>query len=108
MGDGHHGWAAADFLSFVRNVLVRESGHEELAVLTLLPEEWRGRDIKVKDAPTQFGSLSFQLRWRGGKAVLEWEKSSESVALTIPSLDPSWRTRDLQGSATFDGASVGT
>jgi hypothetical protein len=108
MGDGHHGWAAADFLSFVRNVLVRESGHEELAVLTLLPEEWRGRDIKVKDAPTQFGSLSFELKWRGGKAVLEWEKSSESVALTIPSLDPSWRTRDLQGSATFDGASVGT
>jgi len=24
MGDGHHGWAAADLLTFVRNLLVRE------------------------------------------------------------------------------------
>src|SRR5438270_5677328 len=44
MGDGHHGWAAADFLSLVRNLLVREvSGG--LALVSLLPEEWRGQSL---------------------------------------------------------------
>ncbi|HEX2179921.1 MAG TPA: hypothetical protein VHL54_10470, partial [Actinomycetota bacterium] len=106
MGDGHHGWAAADFLSFVRNVLVRESADDELAVLTILPEEWRGRPVKVVDALTRFGSLSFEVRWEGDRAVLEWEKSSASAALTAPSLSASWRTRELKGSAMFDAGRV--
>lgn len=107
MGDGHHGWAAADFLSFVRNMLVRESAGQELAILSVLPEEWKGRDIKVDNAPTQFGTLSYSLSWHEGRAVLEWEKSSEAVALTAPSLSGSWRTHEMAGSMNFDTAKAG-
>src|SRR5205807_9858362 len=39
MGDGHHGWAAADFLSFVRALLVRATA-DGLALRSLLPEPW--------------------------------------------------------------------
>lgn len=106
MGDGHHGWAAADFLSFVRHLLVRESGPDELALLTLLPDEWRGRPVDVQAAPTAYGEISYSLRWRGDEATLTWDKASEKTAITAPSLDPQWSTRDARGVQTF-GARVG-
>jgi hypothetical protein len=101
MGDGHHGWAAADFLSFVRNVLIRESGDQELAILTLLPGEWKGKDQKVTNASTHFGTVSFSLRWQGDEATLEWEKSSDSATLTVPSLALGWRSHESKGTARF-------
>jgi len=104
MGDGHHGWAAADFLSFVRNLLVRESGPLELAVLTLLPDEWRGAETVVRNAPTAYGELSYSLRWQGSEAVFEWEKSSAETTITLPALAPGWSSRDPQGTATFGDA----
>ncbi|MEX2587808.1 MAG: hypothetical protein WD602_07455 [Actinomycetota bacterium] len=104
MGDGHHGWAAADFLSFVRNVLVRESAEGELALLTLLPQEWKGKPIRVQNAPTHFGEVSFEVSWEDGKAILRWEKSSETATVTVPSLSGSWSSRDKQGTVAFDAA----
>jgi hypothetical protein len=102
MGDGHHGWAAADFLSFVRNVLVRESGDEELALLTVMPSEWRGRDLEVSNAATGFGCVSYRVRWQGTSATLEWKKSSDSAAITVPSLAPGWRSNAPAGTERFE------
>src|SRR3954470_12974731 len=76
MGDGHHGWAAADFLSFVRNMLVREVGDTSapaLALCSMLPDEWWGRGLEVHDAPTHFGRLSYAVRWHGERPALLWE-----------------------------------
>jgi hypothetical protein len=101
MGDGHHGWAAADFLSFVRNLLVRESGDRELALVTVLPDEWMGNELQVSDAPTHFGPVSFTLGWSENHAVLEWEMSSEDVALTLPSVAPGWSSRERGGKVSF-------
>ena len=102
MGDGHHGWAAADFLSLVRNLLVREvSGG--LALVSLLPEEWRGQSLSVHDAPTHQGRLSFVVRWHGERPAVLWELEPhpgiERVHLTAPGLDPSWSTEELRGEA---------
>ena len=114
MGDGHHGWAAADVLTFVRNLLVREtpgpSGHlsgardgEGLALCSLVPDDWLGQGIEVHDAPTHFGSLSYAVRWHGDRPALLWELTPhEGVAaprLTVPGLDPSWSSTDLVGEA---------
>jgi hypothetical protein len=102
MGDGHHGWATADFLSFVRELLVRETD-DGLALCTMLPEEWCGRSLAVHRAPTHRGSLSFELRWEEGRAVLRWElqphPGAGSVRLTAPGLDPSWSSVELRGEA---------
>jgi hypothetical protein len=103
MGDGHHGWAAADFLSFVRNLLVREVDGG-LALCSMIPEPWRGQPIEVHDAPTHHGLLSFAIRWHGDKPALLWDLKperagapAETVTITAPGLDPEWSTTDRKG-----------
>jgi hypothetical protein len=96
IGDGHHGWAAADFLSFVRNVLVREDA-DGIALLTVLPPEWEGRRIAVSDAPTHAGRISFEITWPGERPVLEWKCEAAGVRLRAPGLDPAWSTTDRSG-----------
>ena len=105
MGDGHHGWAAADFLSLVRNLLVREAGPATLALCTMLPEGWIGEELGVEDAPTHVGLLSFAVEWRRGRARLQWELrphddvAAADVCLLAPGLDPGWSGRQLEGDA---------
>jgi hypothetical protein len=101
MGDGHHGWAAADFLSFVRAMLVREVGDDTLALCSMLPESWAGQPIEVHDAPTPFGRLSFAVRWHGTRPALLWELESYAgrpmPRFTAPGLDASWSSSELRG-----------
>ena len=101
-GDGHHGRTAADLLTFVRNLLVRETG-DGLALCTLLPEAWRGAGIEVHDAPTHAGRLSFAVRWHGDRPALLWDLEPHAgvgpVRLTAPGLDPSWSTGEAAGDA---------
>ena len=118
MGDGHHGWAAADFLSFVRMVLVREvpsaptAAPPALALCTILPEEWRGRDLEVEDAPTWYGRLSYALDWRGDRPRLEWRLERHPdltgpVRITAPGLDRTWTSSDPAGEAVLGTAAAG-
>ena len=106
MGDGHHGWAAAEFLSFVRTMLVREQ-QDGIALLSMIPERWYGQGLEVHDAPTRFGRLSFAVRWHGPRPALLWELErhdpSVAVALTCPALDPEWRTVEDRGEALLAG-----
>jgi hypothetical protein len=100
MGDGHHGWAAADFLSLARCLLVRET-NDGLALCTMLPAAWHGRDLSVEGAPTHHGTVSFGLRWRDGQASLSWQLEPHDdrapVRLTAPGLDPAWTSQDRSG-----------
>src|SRR5439155_1947885 len=104
MGDGHHGWAAADFLSFVRNLLVREVGDlatPALALCSMLPDDWWGRALEVHDAPTHAGTLSYAVRWHGERPALLWELVRHDDVpvtwLTAPGLDPSWSSEEPRG-----------
>ena len=103
MGDGHHGWAAADFLTFVRNLLVREV-EGGLALCSMLPEGWVGQNLEVHDAPTHEGLVSFAVRWHGDRPALLWDLrrrdgAAGPVRLTAPGLDPSWSTTEVKGEA---------
>ncbi|MGQ0616072.1 MAG: hypothetical protein ACT4PW_03635 [Acidimicrobiia bacterium] len=106
MGDGHHGWAAAAFLSFVRDLLVREQAGPDagLALCPMLPAAWLGCDLAVHDAPTRHGRLSFALRWHGARPALLWELepgpgAGGPVRLCAPGLDPSWSSTEPRGEA---------
>jgi hypothetical protein len=106
MGDGHHGRAAADFLSLVRNMVVREStrGDQSLVLCSLVPDSWLGQGIEVHDAPTHHGRLSYAVRWHGARPALLWELEPHAdvrgpVRLTAPGLDRTWFTTALQGEA---------
>ena len=104
MGDGHHGWASADFLSLVRCLLVRET-EVGIALCSMLPQEWQGQDLAVDRAPTHRGLLSFSLRSRHDHATLVWHldphDAGAEVVVSAPGLDPAWTSRDLSGEAVF-------
>jgi hypothetical protein len=107
MGDGHHGWAAADFLSFVRAMLVRDRPDGRTAVLSLLPPEWHGADVEVRDAPVYGGTLDYRLTWRDEHPTLMWSWRGTARQLVAPGLDPSWSTTAAAGETTFDPTVVG-
>lgn len=104
MGDGHHGWAAAELLRFVRQLLVREVDGG-LSLCSVVPEEWLGQGWEVHDAPTAYGVLSYAVRWHGDRPALLWDlrphgSSAEGVVrLSAPGLDPAWSTTEPRGEA---------
>jgi hypothetical protein len=102
MGDGHHGWAAADVLTFVRNLLVRDTV-DGIALCSMLPDDWLGQGIEVHDAPTHRGKLSYAVRWHGDRPALLWElvphAGVTSARFTAPGLDPAWSSDALAGEA---------
>lgn len=61
IGDGHHGWAAADFISTVRNILFFEEDHR-LVLMPVVPKRWfkPNTPIVVQNAPSYFGVISFE------------------------------------------------
>jgi hypothetical protein len=102
MGDGHHGWAGADFLSFVRIMLVHDLPERRTAVLSLLPRQWYGADVEVRDAPVYGGRLDYQLTWRDDRPTLTWSWRGTARQLVAPGLDPGWSSTDPDGEATFN------
>ena len=62
IGDGHHGWAAADFLMMIRNMLFMEEG-DNLILFSVIPKDWLSlfETIKVEKAPSYFGLINFSL-----------------------------------------------
>lgn len=106
MGDGHHGWAAADWLLLLRNSLVYETGNR-LVIGAGVPLPWctGGSGLEVRDAPTHFGPVGFavegrgelvelrlEARWRKAPARIEWRLPCPVAALdgdgAVPSADP--------------------
>ena len=75
MGDGHHVWAAAEWLLMIRNCFVREEG-DHLVLAAGVPERWlSGQNIiRFGPAPTSFGTISLQISQQQAKqVVLEWQ-----------------------------------
>ena len=72
MGDGHHGWAAAELLLLVRNLLFFEED-DRIVLTPILPQEWtwKGAVIQVERAPTYFGPMDFRIEFHGGDVSLE-------------------------------------
>jgi hypothetical protein len=79
MGDGHHGWAAAEWVLLVRNMIVHELD-DVLQVTRLVPAEWchPGQRIAIRNAPTAFGTVSAAVDFGDGRERL--------------SIDAQWRT----------------
>src|SRR5690606_26116973 len=103
-----HGWAAAELLTLVRDLLVREvdggnGADGGLALSSLVPAGWYGQGWEVHDAPTAHGRLSYAARWHGERVALLWELEPHpgvaEVRLTAPGLGPSWSTTEPRGEA---------
>ncbi len=64
MGDGHHGWAAAEVVLFLRDCLLRESGRGlELLSCGAANLIAKRNGLEISNAPTYFGAVSFRLEF---------------------------------------------
>jgi hypothetical protein len=85
-----HGWFAAEYVTLLRNMLVREQGRS-LVLLGAVPPIWlrEGEHVSVAGAPTLFGPVSFTLTGTRDGAVLRWRaRVGRGVALRWPV--PAW------------------
>jgi hypothetical protein len=88
MGDGQHGWAAAEWLMMMRNLFVREEGDDLIVGSGIFPE-WLQQGQEVAFGPTLVpgGRLSVHLQRSGAtvQIVIERDPGLErEVMVAIP------------------------
>lgn len=73
MGDGQHGWAAAEFLMMIRNLFVREET-EKLIIGSGLPQSWVQQSETVAFGPTL-------TPWGKVKVIIEGPEDQRRIRL---------------------------
>ncbi len=99
MGDGDHGWAAAEFVSLLREILVTEVPGG-LLLLSGAPREWlqSPRGIRLQGATTRYGTLDFTARVDAGRITLDWKIERKphqelgTITVSIPCVDGNRQT----------------
>jgi hypothetical protein len=85
MGDGHHGWASAEFALMMRSLFLREEG-DTLVLAAGIRREWieSGHPIKMGPLPTKWGPVTVRLERTGSdEATVYWESEWRSGPPTI-------------------------
>jgi hypothetical protein len=92
MGDGQHGWAAAEWAMLIRNLFVREEGRTLVLGSGILPE-WIESGCPLFFGPTRtpFGPVSVKIFLKNGKSMFEidadfsrFRKLPESIIIDVP------------------------
>jgi hypothetical protein len=89
MGDGQHGWAAAEWVMMIRNCFVREEG-ERLVIGSGLFAEWLEADEGVSFGPTltPWGPVTVRVAHDDRRSLLSidatWRSSPPQVDVEIP------------------------
>lgn len=92
MGDGQHGWAAAEWVMMVRNLFVREEGRSLVVGSGIFPQ-WlvAGKPLQFGPAPTVFGSVELQFTSTNDTVSLELKIEyadhavpPESIVIDVP------------------------
>ncbi len=89
MGDGHHGWAAAEWVLLVRNLILHEQD-EVLQITRLLPAEWAspGKRVAIRNAPTEFGPVSVEVAFSADGETLrleaDWRRPPREIHWFLP------------------------
>jgi hypothetical protein len=90
MGDGHHVWAAAEWVLMLRHCFIREEG-ERLILGAGVPERWLAHHQPIHFGPalTSFGRVSLnitpdssnppRIEWRG-----EWHDNEPTIQISVP------------------------
>lgn len=90
IGDGHHGWAAADFILLLRNMLFMEENNR-LIITPVLPLNWlkKKEKITVRQAPTYFGVLEYTIEINSPKELIlnlktDFDKKPKFIEWNLP------------------------
>ena len=94
MGDGHHVWAAAEWVLMVRNCFVREEG-DRLILCAGIGERWLqvGSPVLFGPAPTSFGPVSITLRPLSDTSIeialqTAWHDQEPTIDIRLPGHEP--------------------
>jgi hypothetical protein len=67
-----------------------------------IPKQWRGSGVEAHGLVAGPATrLSFAVRWHGERPAVLWELDGETVELSAPAVDPSWRTSQPSGEALW-------
>ncbi|HKK23399.1 MAG TPA: hypothetical protein VJ947_06895, partial [Pseudohaliea sp.] len=94
MGDGHHVWAAAEWVLMLRNCFLREEG-DTLVLASGIPERWlaAGEPLSFGPAPTSFGRVTVRvLPEAGGRFRVRWEAHWHDQAPALRVALPGYRS----------------
>jgi hypothetical protein len=93
MGDGHHVWAAAEWVLMLHNCFVREEG-ERLILGSGIPPRWLDQDdpISIGPAYTGFGPVSVTITPKSGQRIRvswqgHWHDATPSIEVRIPGFE---------------------
>jgi hypothetical protein len=93
MGDGHHVWAAAEWVLMLRHCFVREEG-DGLVLGSGIPERWLilGQPIRFGPAPTSFGPVSLCIQPRAGDTPVfqwrgQWRNQAPRLEIRLPGFE---------------------
>jgi hypothetical protein len=93
MGDGQHGWAAAEWVMMIRNMFVSEE-KDRLVIGRGIRREWLQTGEKIAFGPTStpFGKITVSIRTNDGIEVslkAEWyDTKRPAIAVEIPGFKP--------------------
>lgn len=86
-----HGWCAARYNEFFRNLLVREDTEKRvLHLASALSPVWlqKGKVIRVENAPTDFGAISYKINSAAAGAEIDiqsnWRQSPDELIFHVP------------------------
>ncbi len=91
MGDGHHAWAAAEWVMMLRNCFVREEG-SNLVVASGISTRWldTNEELSYGPTPTSFGNISIRLQQNNKQITVSWEatwhRQPAKILIRIPGL----------------------
>ena len=81
MGEGHHGWAAAEWILLLRNLLFHERGDHLNLTPLLNPKLLKpGNTFSARSAPSHFGTVSFKLFADKKELLLELGEEMECIS----------------------------
>ncbi len=89
MGDGQHGWAAAEWIMIIRNMFVREED-DRLILGSGIDPMWLESDGEVAfgPTPTPYGEASLKLAIEKGRVLLsvsaDWRRKPGGIVAAVP------------------------
>jgi hypothetical protein len=89
MGDGQHGWAAAEWIMMVRNLFVREEENELVIGAGIFPD-WMAakKPLFFGPTPTPYGSVSVSISHEDDHPVLTldatWRERPPAISVAVP------------------------
>jgi hypothetical protein len=85
MGDGQHGWAAAEWIMMIRNCFVREEKDELVIGSGILPEWW-GEHEEMSFGPTltAWGTVSVAIKGEHLRLDAKWRTPTPRITLRVP------------------------